>query len=159
MRIGIGFDVHTFKEGDYVILAGEKIPYTKSFLAHSDGDVVLHALTDAILGAAKCGDIGMLFPDTDPAYKNADSVILLQKAYEKVQDKGYTIGNIDITVMAERPKLMPHKEKMALNIAKALNIHEDDVNVKATTMEKLGFVGREEGIAAQAIVLLKAIQE
>lgn len=159
MRIGIGFDVHTFKEGDFVILAGEKIPYTKSFLAHSDGDVVLHALTDAILGAAKCGDIGMLFPDTDPAYKNADSVILLQKAYEKVQTKGYTIGNIDITVMAERPKLMPHKEKMALNIAKALNIHEENVNVKATTMEKLGFVGREEGIAAQAIVLLKAIQE
>ena len=159
MRVGIGFDVHAFTEGDHVILAGEKIPHHKAFLAHSDGDVVLHALTDAILGAAKCGDIGMLFPDTDPAYKGADSMILLQKAYEKVQAKGWCIGNIDITIMAERPKLMPHKEKMAANIAKALNLPEDDVNVKATTMEKLGFIGREEGIAAQAIVLLNPCQD
>lgn len=159
MRVGIGFDVHAFTEGDHVILAGEKIPHTQAFLAHSDGDVVLHALTDAILGAAKCGDIGVLFPDTDPAYKGADSMILLQKAYEKVKAKGWCIGNIDITVMAERPKLMPHKEKMASNIAKALNLPEDDVNVKATTMEKLGFIGREEGIAAQAIVLLNPCQD
>lgn len=156
MRVGIGFDVHTFKDGDFVILAGEKIPYRKAFLAHSDGDVVLHALTDAILGAAKCGDIGTLFPDTNPTYKNADSIVLLQKAYAKVKDKGWKISNIDITIMAENPKLMPYKQKMEANIACALEISEDDVNVKATTMEKLGFVGREEGIATEAIVLLKA---
>ncbi len=154
MRVGLGFDVHTFKEGDFVILAGVKIPYCKAFLAHSDGDVVLHALTDAILGAAKCGDIGMLFPNTDPQYKDADSQLLLKSAYDRVKEKGFFINNIDITIMAENPKLMPYKSKMEANIAEVLKINLDDVNVKATTTEKLGFVGREEGIAAQAVVLL-----
>ena len=155
MRIGFGFDVHTFKEGDHLMLGGVKIPYTKSFKAHSDGDVVLHALTDAILGAVKLGDIGTLFPDTDPAYKDIDSRKLLVEAYQLVLNKGYVIGNIDITIMAEQPKILPHREAIERVIAGDLLISQDDINVKATTMEKLGFVGREEGIAAQVAVLLK----
>ncbi|MHC5226096.1 2-C-methyl-D-erythritol 2,4-cyclodiphosphate synthase [Ignatzschineria sp. LJL83] len=155
MRIGFGFDVHTFKEGDHLMLGGVKIPYTKSFKAHSDGDVVLHALTDAILGAVKLGDIGTLFPDTDPAYKDIDSRKLLVEAYQLVLNKGYEIGNIDITIMAEQPKILPHREAIERVIAGDLLISQDDINVKATTMEKLGFVGREEGIAAQVAVLLK----
>ena len=155
MRIGFGFDVHIFKEGDHLMLGGVKIPYTKSFKAHSDGDVVLHALTDAILGAVKLGDIGTLFPDTDPAYKDIDSRKLLVEAYQLVLNKGYEIGNIDITIMAEQPKILPHREAIERVIAGDLLISQDDINVKATTMEKLGFVGREEGIAAQVAVLLK----
>lgn len=155
MRIGFGFDVHTFKEGDHLMLGGVKIPFHKAFKAHSDGDVVLHALTDAILGAAKVGDIGTLFPDTDPAYKDADSRKLLIEAYKIVLDKGYEIGNIDITIMAEQPKILPHREAIERVIAGDLLISQNDINVKATTMEKLGFVGREEGIAAQVAVLLK----
>lgn len=155
MRIGFGFDVHTFKEGDHLMLGGVKIPFHKAFKAHSDGDVVLHALTDAILGAAKAGDIGTLFPDTDPAYKDADSRKLLIEAYKIVLDKGYEIGNIDITIMAEQPKILPHREAIERIIAGDLLISQNDINVKATTMEKLGFVGREEGIAAQVAVLLK----
>ena len=155
MRIGFGFDVHTFQEGDHLMLGGVKIPFHKAFKAHSDGDVVLHALTDAILGAVKAGDIGTLFPDTDPRYKGADSRLLLKEAYQIVLNKGYKIGNIDITIMAEQPKMKPHREAIESVIATDLNISEDDINVKATTMEKLGFVGREEGIAAQVAVLLK----
>ncbi|UNM95426.1 2-C-methyl-D-erythritol 2,4-cyclodiphosphate synthase [Ignatzschineria rhizosphaerae] len=155
MRIGFGFDVHTFKEGDHLMLGGVKIPFHKAFKAHSDGDVVLHALTDAILGAVKLGDIGTLFPDTDPAYKDADSRKLLVQAYQLVLDRGYEIGNIDITIMAERPKILPHRQAIERIIAGDLMISENDINVKATTMEKLGFVGREEGIAAQVAVLLK----
>ena len=155
MRIGFGFDVHTFKEGDHLMLGGVKIPFHKAFKAHSDGDVVLHALTDAILGAAKAGDIGTRFPDTDPAYKDADSRKLLIEAYKIVLDKGYEIGNIDITIMAEQPKILPHREAIERVIAGDLLISQNDINVKATTMEKLGFVGREEGIAAQVAVLLK----
>ena len=155
MRIGFGFDVHTFKEGDHLMLGGVKIPFHKAFKAHSDGDVVLHALTDAILGAAKAGDIGTLFPDTDPAYKDADSRKLLIEAYKIVLDKGYEIGNIDITIMAEQPKILPHREAIERVIAGDLLISQNDINVRATTMEKLGFVGREEGIAAQVAVLLK----
>lgn len=155
MRIGFGFDVHTFKEGDHLMLGGVKIPFHKAFKAHSDGDVVLHALTDAILGAVKLGDIGTLFPDTDPAYKNADSRKLLVQAYQLVLDRGYEIGNIDITIMAEQPKVLPHREAIERVIAGDLLISQNDINVKATTMEKLGFVGREEGIAAQVAVLLK----
>ena len=137
------------------MLGGVKIPFHKAFKAHSDGDVVLHALTDAILGAVKLGDIGTLFPDTDPAYKDADSRKLLVKAYQLVLDRGYEIGNIDITIMAERPKILPHRGAIERIIAGDLMISENDINVKATTMEKLGFVGREEGIAAQVAVLLK----
>ncbi len=155
MRIGFGFDVHTFKEGDHLVLGGVKIPFHKAFKAHSDGDVVLHALTDAILGAVKLGDIGTLFPDTDPAYKDADSRKLLVQAYQLVLDRGYEIGNIDITIMAEQPKILPHREAIERVIAGDLLISQNDINVKATTMEKLGFVGREEGIAAQVAVLLK----
>ena len=137
------------------MLGGVKIPFHKAFKAHSDGDVVLHALTDAILGAVKLGDIGTLFPDTDPAYKDADSRKLLVEAYQLVLDRGYEIGNIDITIMAERPKILPHRAAIERIIAGDLMISENDINVKATTMEKLGFVGREEGIAAQVAVLLK----
>ncbi|MDG9729383.1 2-C-methyl-D-erythritol 2,4-cyclodiphosphate synthase [Ignatzschineria sp. RMDPL8A] len=156
MRIGFGFDVHAFKEGDHLVLAGVKIPFVRAFKAHSDGDVVLHALTDALLGAVKGGDIGTLFPDTDPKYKDADSRVLLKEAYQVVLEKGWEVENIDITIMAERPKLLPYRGEMEQNIATDLMIGTDRVNVKATTTEKLGFVGREEGIAAQAAVLLKS---
>ncbi len=158
MRIGFGFDVHTFKEGDHLMLGGVKIPFDRAFKAHSDGDVVLHALTDAILGAVKGGDIGTLFPDTDPQYKDADSRLLLKEAYRRVQAKGYEVGNIDITIMAERPKMQPHRAAIEKVIAQDLGLDLMAVNVKATTMEKLGFVGREEGIAAQVAVLLKEIE-
>ncbi len=154
MRVGFGFDVHTFEEGDHLMMGGVKIPFHKKFKAHSDGDVVLHALTDAILGAAKAGDIGTLFPDTDPAYKDADSRQLLIAAYKRVLDKGYRIGNIDITILAERPKIMPHREAIERTIAGDLAMSVNDINVKATTMEKMGFIGREEGIGAQVVVLL-----
>jgi len=156
MRIGFGFDVHAFKEGDHLVLAGVKIPFVRAFKAHSDGDVVLHALTDALLGAVKGGDIGTLFPDTDPQYKDADSRVLLKEAYQVILEKGWEVENIDITIMAERPKLLPYRSEMEQNIATDLMIGTDRVNVKATTTEKLGFVGREEGIAAQAAVLLKS---
>ncbi len=156
MRIGFGFDVHAFKEGDHLVLAGVKIPFVRAFKAHSDGDVVLHALTDALLGAVKGGDIGTLFPDTDPKYKDADSRVLLKEAYQVILEKGWEVENIDITIMAERPKLLPYRGEMEQNIAIDLMIGTDRVNVKATTTEKLGFVGREEGIAAQAAVLLKS---
>ncbi len=156
MRIGFGFDVHAFKEGDHLVLAGVKIPFVRAFKAHSDGDVVLHALTDALLGAVKGGDIGTLFPDTDPKYKDADSRVLLKEAYQVILEKGWEVENIDITIMAERPKLLPYRGEMEQNIATDLMIGTDRVNVKATTTEKLGFVGREEGIAAQAAVLLKS---
>lgn len=156
MRIGFGFDVHAFKEGDHLVLAGVKIPFVRAFKAHSDGDVVLHALTDALLGAVKGGDIGTLFPDTDPRYKDADSRVLLKEAYQVILEKGWEVENIDITIMAERPKLLPYRSEMEQNIATDLMIGTDRVNVKATTTEKLGFVGREEGIAAQAAVLLKS---
>ncbi len=156
MRIGFGFDVHAFKEGDHLVLAGVKIPFVRAFKAHSDGDVVLHALTDALLGAVKGGDIGTLFPDTDPKYKDADSRVLLKEAYQVILEKGWEVENIDITIMAERPKLLPYRSEMEQNIATDLMIGTDRVNVKATTTEKLGFVGREEGIAAQAAVLLKS---
>lgn len=156
MRIGFGFDVHAFKEGDHLVLAGVKIPFERAFKAHSDGDVVLHALTDALLGAVKGGDIGTLFPDTDPQYKDADSRVLLKEAYQVILEKGWEVENIDITIMAERPKLLPYRGEMEQNIATDLMIGTDRVNVKATTTEKLGFVGRKEGIAAQAAVLLKS---
>lgn len=153
-RIGQGLDVHAFEEGDFVTLAGVKIPHTQGLKAHSDGDVVLHALTDALLGTLGLGDIGQHFPDTDIAYKGADSRILLKKAYALIQAKGYELVNADITVACERPKLAKHNLAMRSNIAEDLQVDIDQISVKATTTEKLGFTGREEGILASAIVLV-----
>jgi 2-C-methyl-D-erythritol 2,4-cyclodiphosphate synthase len=155
LRIGQGYDVHRFKDGDHLILGGVKIPYEKAFEAHSDGDVVLHALCDALLGAAALGDIGKHFPDTDPQFKGADSRVLLRHVYGIVQEKGYKLVNADVTIIAQAPKMAPHITAMCGNIAEDLNIAIDQINVKATTTEKLGFEGRKEGIAVQAIALLE----
>jgi 2-C-methyl-D-erythritol 2,4-cyclodiphosphate synthase len=154
LRIGQGYDVHRFKEGGDVILGGVKIPYDRGLEAHSDGDVVLHALCDALLGAIAMGDIGKHFPDTDSNFKGADSRILLRHVYDLVQKKGYCLGNTDITIIAQAPKMSPYTAEMCANIAADLNVAIDQVNVKATTTEQLGFEGRKEGIAVQAIVLL-----
>ncbi|MGD7035182.1 2-C-methyl-D-erythritol 2,4-cyclodiphosphate synthase [Methylotuvimicrobium buryatense] len=155
IRIGQGYDVHRFKEGGDVILGGVKIPYEKGLDAHSDGDVVLHALSDALLGAAALGDIGKHFPDTDPSFKGADSRVLLRHVYRIVQNKGYFLVNADITIIAQAPKMAPHIEAMCRNIAEDLNVELDCINVKATTTEKLGFEGRGEGIAVQVAVLIE----
>ena len=156
-RIGHGFDVHKFsekKENTNVIICGVSIPYEAELVAHSDGDVALHALSDALLGAAALGDIGHHFPDTDPQYAGADSRVLLRHVMESVSEKGYQVGNVDVTIMAQAPKMAPHIENMRTNIAADLNVDIDQVNVKATTTEKLGFVGRKEGIAVEAVALL-----
>ena len=155
IRIGQGYGVHRFKEGGEVILGGVKIPYEQGLEAHSDGDVVLHALCDAILGAAALGDIGKHFPDTDPEFKGADSRVLLRHVYGIVQEKGYKLVNADITIIAQAPKMSPHTDAMCRNIADDLHVDVDCINVKATTTEKLGFEGRKEGIAVQAIVLIE----
>ena len=154
MRIGHGYDVHRFAEGDFITLGGVRIAHHHGLLAHSDGDVVLHALSDALLGAAALGDIGKLFPDTDPAFKGADSRALLREAWRRIQAKGYTLGNVDVTIIAQAPKMLPHIPQMRVFIAEDLGCHMDDVNVKATTTEKLGFTGRGEGIACEAVALL-----
>ncbi|MBO9131069.1 2-C-methyl-D-erythritol 2,4-cyclodiphosphate synthase [Bacillus sp. 165] len=154
-RIGQGFDVHAFAEGRPLILGGITIPYEKGLLGHSDADVLLHAITDACLGAISAGDIGKHFPDTDPAFKDADSAILLEKVWEFVSEKGYELGNVDCTIIAQKPKMAPYIEEMRHRISELLQTPLENVNVKATTTEKLGFTGREEGIASQAIVLLK----
>jgi 2-C-methyl-D-erythritol 2,4-cyclodiphosphate synthase len=153
-RIGYGFDVHRFTSGNEICIGGIKIPHDKGIEAHSDGDVLLHAICDAMLGAAKLRDIGYHFPDTSLDYKNIDSKILLGECYKKVLDKGLRIVNIDATVAAQRPRLMDYIPEMEAVIAQCLNISADDINIKATTTEKLGFEGREEGISAQAVVLL-----
>ena len=155
IRVGMGYDVHRFKDGGDVILGGVKIDYEQGLEAHSDGDVVLHALCDALLGAAALGDIGKHFPDTDPEFKGADSRVLLRHVYRIVQDKGYALVNADITIIAQAPKMAPYIVAMCGNIAADLNIDVDFINVKATTTEKLGFEGRKEGIAVQAIVLIE----
>ena len=155
IRVGQGYDVHRFKEGGEVILGGVHIPYEQGLEAHSDGDVVLHALSDALLGAAALGDIGKHFPDTDPDFKGADSRVLLRHVYGIVQEKGYQLVNADITIIAQAPKMAPHIAAMCRNIADDLNVDVDCVNVKATTTEKLGFEGRKEGIAVQAVVLIE----
>ena len=155
IRVGMGYDVHRFKDGGEVILGGVKIDYAQGLEAHSDGDVVLHALCDALLGAAALGDIGKHFPDTDPEFKGADSRVLLRHVYGIVQDKGYQLVNADMTIIAQAPKMAPHIVAMCQNIADDLNVDVDCINVKATTTEKLGFEGRKEGIAVQAIVLIK----
>ncbi|KMJ44780.1 2-C-methyl-D-erythritol 2,4-cyclodiphosphate synthase [Xenorhabdus khoisanae] len=154
MRIGHGFDVHKFGGEGPLVIGGVRIPYEQGLIAHSDGDVALHAATDALLGAAALGDIGKLFPDTDPAFKGADSRELLKEAYRRIRAKGYRIGNLDITIIAQEPKMLPHIPQMRVNLAEDLECHMDDINVKATTTEKLGFVGRKEGIACEAVALL-----
>ena len=157
IRIGHGFDVHAFGEARPLIIGGIEVPYHTGFIAHSDGDVALHALTDALLGAMALGDIGKLFPDTDMQYKNADSRGLLREAYRRVQEKGYGVGNVDITIIAQAPKMRPYIDKMRTVIAQDLNCSIEQVNVKATTTEKLGFTGRGEGIATEAVALLVKI--
>ncbi|MBD5347014.1 MAG: 2-C-methyl-D-erythritol 2,4-cyclodiphosphate synthase [Bacteroides sp.] len=154
-RIGNGFDVHRLTEGRKCIICGVEIPYHLGLLGHSDADVALHALADALLGAAALGDIGHLFPDTDPAYEGADSRMLLRKVAEAVKVKGLIPVNVDITIMAQAPKMAPHIEAMRANVANDLGLGIDRVSVKATTTERLGFTGRGEGIAAQAVALLR----
>jgi 2-C-methyl-D-erythritol 2,4-cyclodiphosphate synthase len=153
-RIGHGFDVHAFGGEGPITLGGVKIPYELGLLAHSDGDVVLHAVSDALLGAMALGDIGHHFPDTDAAFKGIDSRILLRKVFADVKALGYEVGNLDVTIMAQAPKMAPHVDAMRACIAQDLVCGLSQVNVKATTTEKLGFVGRKEGIAVEAVVLL-----
>lgn len=154
IRIGQGVDVHGFEPGDHLVLGGVKIPFNQAFKAHSDGDVLLHALCDALLGALALGDIGQHFPDTDPAYKGADSRRLLRAVYQLIQEKGYVIGNVDNTVAAQAPKMKPFIAQMNANIAEDLQCAISQVSTKATTTEKLGFVGRGEGVAVFSTVLL-----
>lgn len=155
MRIGQGYDVHKLTEGRDLIICGVKIPYEKGLLGHSDADVALHALSDALLGAAALGDIGKHFPDTDEQYKGADSRVLLKEVVKKITDKGFEIENADVTIVAQRPKMSPHIEEMRKNISEDLGIDIDCVNVKATTTEGLGFEGLGKGISATAVALLK----
>lgn len=156
MRIGHGFDVHRFGSGDTVVLGGKAIPHDHGLVAHSDGDVVLHALCDALLGAAALGDIGRHFPDSDPQWAGADSRDLLRRVREEVARAGWAPLNVDLTVIAEAPKLGPHVAAMTANIAADLDLETGAVNVKATTTERLGYVGRGEGIACHAVTLLRA---
>lgn len=155
MRVGLGYDVHRLVEGRDLILGGVKIPYEKRLLGHSDADVLLHALTDALLGAAAMGDIGRHFPDTDERYRGISSLILLEKAYALIREQGYFLGNADMVLIMQKPKVKDFIPAMEENIAKALSCEKDRISVKATTEEGLGFTGREEGIAAKAIVLLE----
>ena len=157
MRIGHGYDVHKLVEGRDLILGGVKIPYEKGLLGHSDADVLLHAVSDSLLGAAALGDIGKHFPDTDPAYKGADSLELLRIVGEKVAEAGYKVGNIDVTMIAQRPKLKDHIPTMRGNIARVLNVEVSQVNVKATTEEHLGFTGDGSGMACHAVCLLETL--
>ncbi|WP_129933975.1 MULTISPECIES: 2-C-methyl-D-erythritol 2,4-cyclodiphosphate synthase [unclassified Pseudomonas] len=154
MRIGHGYDVHRSCDGDFITLGGVRIPHKYGLLAHSDGDVLLHALSDALLGAAALGDIGKHFPDTDPQFKGADSRVLLRHVVGIVKAKGWKVGNVDATIVAQAPKMAPHIETMRQLIAEDLQVELDQVNVKATTTEKLGFTGREEGIAVHSVALL-----
>lgn len=154
VKVGFGIDVHQMAEGRDCILGGVKIPHLKGPLGHSDADVLLHAVCDALLGAAGLKDIGTYFPDTDQSFKNIDSKILLQKTFALVKEKGYSVSNVDCSVVLEKPKLKPHIDQMCQNIAGILDIAADDVSVKATTNEKMGFIGREEGVVAYAVVLL-----
>lgn len=159
MRVGMGYDVHRLVEGRDLILGGVKIPHTVGLLGHSDADVLLHAIMDALLGAAALGDIGKHFPDTDPQYKGISSMKLLEHVAELIEEKGYVVENIDATIIAQRPKMRPYIEEMELNIAKALHVDISQINVKATTEEGLGFTGTEEGISSQAICGLTSIYE
>ena len=155
MKVGLGFDVHQLVTGRKLILGGVEVPFKKGLLGHSDADVLLHAIMDAMLGAVALGDIGELFPDSDKQYKNADSLQLLKQVYQMITQRKKCLVNLDSVIMAEKPKLKPFIPKMVNRIAESLNLDPDQISIKATTTEKLGFVGREEGIAAQAIVLIK----
>ena len=155
MRIGFGYDVHKLVEGRRCIICGVDVPHTKGLLGHSDADVAIHALCDALLGAAALGDIGRMFPDTDDEFKDMDSRILLRRVVERITENGFKIGNADITVAAQKPKLMPHIEQMRRNMAEDMGVDIGRVSVKATTTERLGFEGREEGISAYAVTLLE----
>ena len=159
MRVGMGYDVHKLVEGRDLIVGGVTIPHTLGLLGHSDADVLLHAIMDALLGAAGLGDIGKHFPDTDPAYKGISSVKLLEHVAALIGEKGYVVENIDATIIAQKPKMRPHIPQMEENIAKALHIDVDQINVKATTEEGLGFTGTEQGISSQAICCLTTIYE
>lgn len=154
IRIGHGFDVHKFGGAKPLILGGVTVPYDTGLIAHSDGDVVLHAISDAILGAMALGDIGKHFPDTDAAFAGADSRVLLRHCYALAQEKGFVLGNLDVTIIAQAPKMAPHIEAMRQILVADLQADFDDINVKATTTEKLGFTGRKEGIAVEAVVLM-----
>ncbi len=158
MRVGHGYDVHKLVEGRKLILGGVEIPYALGLLGHSDADVLVHAVMDALLGAAGMGDIGGLFPDTDPAYKGADSMMLLSEVCRKIGEKGFCVSNIDATVIAQKPKLKPYINQMKINIADVCKIDADCVNVKATTEENLGFTGRMEGISAHAVCLIDVLR-
>ena len=155
MRIGHGYDVHRLKEGRKLILGGVEIPFEKGLDGHSDADVLTHAVMDALLGAAAMGDIGKLFPDNDDRYLGADSLLLLKEVGRRLQEAGYRVGNIDATIIAQRPKLAPHLDAMRENLARILGVETDRVSVKATTEERLGFTGSGEGIAAHAVCLLE----
>ena len=159
MRVGLGYDVHKLVEDRKLILGGVEVPHTLGLLGHSDADVLVHAIMDALLGAAAMGDIGKHFPDTDPAYKGADSMKLMAHVRDLIEEKGYVIENVDATIIAQKPKLRPYIEQLEENIAKVLRIERDQINVKATTEERLGFTGREEGMAAQAICSLATMYE
>ena len=154
MRIGHGFDVHAFGPGDHVTLGGVRIPHTHGLIAHSDGDALLHAIIDALLGAAALGDIGRHFPDSDERYRGIDSRRLLHRVVELIRTEGYAVGNVDATLIAQAPRMAAHIEAMREHIAADLGVNRDAVNVKATTTERLGFTGRGEGIAVEAVVLL-----
>ena len=153
-RVGTGFDVHRLTEGRPLILGGVQIPFERGLLGHSDADVLIHALMDALLGAVALGDIGQHFPDTDPAYKGISSMVLLEKVKELLKKEGCRIGNIDVTVIAQQPKIKPYIGQMKQNLSRVLELEERRINIKGTTTEHLGFTGREEGIAAQAVCLL-----
>ena len=155
MRIGHGFDAHRFGEGDSVTIGGVAIPHTQGLVAHSDGDVLIHAICDAILGAMALGDIGKHFPDNDPAFKNIDSAELLKSVMQSASDKGYKVGNLDCTVIAQAPRLGAHIPAMQTKLSGLLNVESGAVNVKATTTEKMGYTGRGEGISAHAVVLMQ----
>ena len=155
MRIGSGFDGHAFGEGDHVMLGGVRIPFTRGLVAHSDGDVLIHALCDALLGALALGDIGKHFPPTDPRWKDADSRALLRRCATLVRERGYVVGNADLTLIGEQPRVGPHADEMRANLAADLACDIGRISVKATTTERLGFTGRGEGLAAQAVVLLE----
>ena len=157
MRVGMGYDVHKLVEGRDLIIGGVRIPHTLGLLGHSDADVLLHAIMDALLGAAGLGDIGKHFPDTDPQYKGISSMKLLSHVAELIREKGYVVENIDATIIAQRPKMRPHIEQMEKNIAEALHIENDRVNIKATTEEGLGFTGSGEGISSQAICAIEKL--
>lgn len=154
IRVGHGYDVHRLTEGRPLILGGVTVPYDKGLLGHSDADVLVHAVMDALLGAAALGDIGQHFPDNDPAYSGADSVVLLKRVCQLLCDKGFAVSNIDVTVIAQQPKLRPYIETMRECLSEAMRLDKNDISIKATTEEKLGFTGRQEGIAAHCVALI-----